>query len=424
MMYIILGYGRVGKAVAKFLINNDIDFAIADSAPISDSLVEKHIIKEFPTDIANIKAIVASPGISSKYNIQNPFIQAAKQANIPIVSDIQLFMEMFPQKKYIAITGTNGKSTITTLTYEICKHAGIKASLSGNIGFSPFENAIDCDVCVLEVSSFQLEITNNVHFDLSLISNITPDHLDRYTLLENYTKEKLRITELSKKCIINETVHHNYKNTIPFSVSNMIDGYYFHDKCVYFGREKLSPIPTTPNPQNPENIISALALTHCFGINIEKIVEAIQSFGGIEHRLEFVREIKGVRFYNDSKATNLDSTYNALRILKGDILLIAGGKLTDDIDGVFSKEEFRSIKMIALIGSSAGKIKKELQSCNSKIKHSLCGNLQTATKVLFGEAKKYNNPIIVLSPFCKSFDQFGNFEERGQRFKEVVSSLQ
>ncbi len=360
----------------------------------------------------------------------------AAEKEIPVWSEIEFFAQALKalrdeqnySAKVIAITGTNGKSTITTMTYEICKNAGLNASLSGNIGVSPFENAIDCDVCVLEISSFQLEITHGVKFDISLISNITPDHLDRYQTFENYAQEKLRIAELSKICIINEAVHHNCINAVPFSTIKSVDGYYFYDGYIYFKSEKLCKIPNTTNPQNPENIISVFALTHLFGVNTNNITNAISRFVGVEHRLEFVCEKNGVKYYNDSKATNLDSTYNALQILKGDILLIAGGKLVDDISGVFSKKEFQAVKMIALIGSSAGKIKKELQEHNKKnsckIKHSIAGNLESAVKILTEEAKKYKTPIILLSPFCKSFDQFSNFEERGKKFKEILSLLQ
>ncbi|MDA0617376.1 MAG: UDP-N-acetylmuramoyl-L-alanine--D-glutamate ligase [Proteobacteria bacterium] len=426
-MYIVFGYGKTGKAVANFFVKEGIGFCIYNETAIDDIAVQKFIITQLPADISSIKAIITSPGISTKYNVESKFIQDAKQSGVPIVSDIQLFMKLFPQKKYIAITGTNGKSTITTLTYEICKNAGLRVALSGNIGVSPFENATDCDVCVLEISSFQLEITHGVQFDVSLVSNITADHLDRYSTLESYAYEKLRIAELSKQCIINETVTHNYKNIVPFSTEKTVDGYYFQNGSIYFKGVKLCVIPKTPNPQNPENIISAFALTHLFGVDVNKITEAISQFNGIEHRLEFVCEKNGVKYYNDSKATNLDSTYNALQILNGDILLIAGGKLVDDISGVFAKKEFQTVKMMALIGSSAGKIKKELQEHNEKnsynIKHSLCGNLENAVKLLTQEAKKYKNPIILLSPFCKSFDQFSNFEQRGKKFKEILSLL-
>jgi UDP-N-acetylmuramoylalanine--D-glutamate ligase len=430
-MYIILGYGKTGQAVAKFFSNNNIQFLIHDSNTniLHEHNLDGRILESPPHNATGIKAIICSPGISTQYSPTNDFITFAQNNNIPIISDIQLFYEFFPNKKYIAITGTNGKSTTTTLTYEILKNAGLNAALCGNIGTSPFANAIHCDICVIEISSFQLEITHNITFDLSAIINITPDHLDRYPTIQEYSKEKLRIIELSKKCIVNQNIHHNFTNTLSFSITDENNGYFFKNGNILLNQQILCQFPTTPllGSHNTENILCAFALCHLFGIEINQICNGISQFKGIQHRLELIHTKKGIKYYNDSKATNLDSTYNALRALPGNIFLIAGGKLVEDVTGIFAKKEFQNVKIIALIGSSAGKISKELQEHNSKntkkIKYFLCGNLEKAVELLTQEAKKLENSNILLSPFCKSFDQFKNFEERGEKFKKHVESL-
>jgi UDP-N-acetylmuramoylalanine--D-glutamate ligase len=430
-MYIILGYGKTGQAVAKFFLKNNIQFLINDSNTniLHANNLEGRILESPPHNSVGIKAIICSPGISTQYLPTNDFIIFAKNNNIPIISDIQLFYEFFPSKKYIAITGTNGKSTTTTLTYEILKNAGLNVALCGNIGTSPFENAINCDICVLEISSFQLEITHNITFDFSAIINITPDHLDRYPTIQEYSKEKLRIIELSKKCITNQNIHHNFQNTLSFSVTEENTGYFFKNGNIFLNQKILCQFPTTQllGLHNTENILCAFALCHLFGIEINQICDGISKFKGIQHRLELIHTTKDIKYYNDSKATNLDSTYNALRALSGNIFLIAGGKLVEDITGIFEKKEFQNVKMIALIGSCAGKISKELQEYNNKntkkIKYFLCGSLEKAVELLTQEAQKVENSSILLSPFCKSFDQFKNFEERGEKFKKYVEAL-
>ncbi len=430
-MYIILGYGVTGIAVQHFLEQHGENYYIYDSQAISTPELQKYIIHSPPYNNANIKGIVLSPGISTQYNVnvQKPewqFIEYARNNQIPIISDIQLFIEFYPNKQYIALTGTNGKSTTATLVYEICKQAEINASLSGNIGVSPCKNAINSQVCILEISSFQIEITNNIQFELSTIINITPDHLARYKTLEEYTKTKLKIINLSKNCIINHNIPHSNPNTIEFSTTKECQGYSLQKNKILFCNEEIASLPPTYIPH--ENILSAFGICHQFGIDPTIIINTISQFKGIEHRLEFVTEIDGVKFYNDSKATNIHSTHNALKTLKGhNIFLIAGGKLEDEITDIFSVPEFHNIQMIGLIGSASGTISKELITHNTKsskkIKYCLYGNIEKALPLLFQEAKKLENAVIILSPFCKSFDQFQNFIERGLAFKKYTLAL-
>lgn len=419
-MYVILGFGKTGQGVARFLESQNLPFKIYDENPQANS--NYIFYTQLPSQ--SITAIIASPGFSTKYNPIHPITQIAKSQNIPIISDFDLFFQHFPNKKYIGITGTNGKSTTATLVYEIFKKAGIKTGIGGNIGISPFESKkmLEADACILEISSFQLEITHSLHLAISTITNITPDHLNRYKTMENYAHAKLKIASISQKCLINSNISNNLQNSIEVSTQKENEGYYIKNGTVHFQKTELFPLPQPKTPQNFENILNAIAICHQFGIKNESITSAIQEFKGIEHRVEFCKTISEIEFYNDSKATNLESTLNALQILnRKNIFLIIGGILADSIENIFTKQEFASVKMIAIIGQDAGKIKKEIQKTN--IKHFLCGSLEKAVPLLFQEAKKTLNSAILLSPLCKSFDQFTNFEERGKTFKKIVEKI-
>lgn len=430
-MYIVLGLGRTGLAVANYFAANGIDFVFNEPNTSAVPLGIKHLAVDSPARIESkkIKAVIASPGISTVYSPANPFILYAREKCIPVISDIHLFHDFFPDKKYIAITGTNGKSTTATLVHKILQSVGKNAALCGNIGQSPFANAVDADICVMEISSFQLEITL-IQFDISSVINITPDHLDRYTTFENYAKEKLRIVELSKSCIVNQNINITGSNVIYFSNDAPCTGYSIINGEICYKGEPLCQFPKTKllGEHNRENIMAAFAVCHQLGVEIPAILKAIENFDAIEHRIEFVREANNVKFYNDSKATNIDSTLNALRAIKAPVFLIAGGKLVEDISDIFANDAFGNVKMVAAVGSSAEIITKELQKHNNmhpnkQIKYCIAGDIKKALSELYFHAQKKEGTVILLSPFCKSFDQFKSFEERGQLFKKYVYDL-
>jgi UDP-N-acetylmuramoylalanine--D-glutamate ligase len=429
-MYIIIGLGKTGLAVAKHLKRNNIEFICNDhkNASVPSELLQ-HFVK-MPNDIPNvaITAMVLSPGISSIYSASNAFVLFANERKIPIISDIELFCKFFPNKKYIGITGTNGKSTTSTLVWEIFKNAGYNAALCGNIGVSPFANAIDAEICIVELSSFQLEITN-VQLEIGAIINIIPDHLDRYHTLENYKKEKLKIVALSKKAIVNLELEIHGENVV--TCSHIADAdCKIVDDMIFVNGQKVCAFPKVRllGVHNRQNILFAFAIAFEFGIPSDIILKTIENFNAIEHRIEFAGKLKGTTFYNDSKATNIDSTLNALRAINSPTFLIVGGKLVEDITNLFENDAFENVKMIAAIGSSAGVIVKELQKYNTnrpsrQIKFCISGNVEKAVKDLFFHAKNLNDAVVLLSPFCKSFDQFTSFEERGKLFKKCINEL-
>lgn len=429
-MYLILGLGRTGLAVANYFLTKNINFVFNDDSKshLSKVLQEKFVASASEIVGKNIEALILSPGISSKYNVVNSFVIYAKENGIPIISDIELFQKFYPEKIYIGVTGTNGKSTTSTLVYEILKNAGKSVVLCGNIGTSPFANAIDAEICVIEISSFQLEITN-AKFEIGAIINITPDHLDRYPTTEYYAKEKLKIINLAKKTIVNANLNCKDANVITCSHEELAD-YEIMNNEITFKHNVVCKFPKMKliGNHNKQNVLFGFAVCHQLRIEKDVIINTIENFNAIEHRIEFVDNIENVSFYNDSKATNIDSTLNALQAISGPTFLIAGGKLVENISNLFENSAFKHVKMVALIGSAAGVIAKALQEHNNRninrqIKYCLSGNIEKAIEDLYFHAKKVENSTILLSPFCKSFDQFSSFEERGKLFKEYITNL-
>ena len=441
MKNIIVGFGRTGKALASFFLKKNEDFLIFDENTSSKCYVDfpDYSIKDIgDINIKEIKQLIVSPGISTRYstleNTTSKLISVAIENNIPILSDIQLFMQIFPEKKYFAITGTNGKSTTTSLLHHIMLECNVNSALCGNIGTSPFENALNADICSVEISSAQIETTKNVEFLISAITNFSPDHLDRYPSADIYYKTKLELLEISQTVIINNNIVkkfnlRNIKKIIPFSIEEHCDGYFIDNNKIYFKEAEICNFPNTNlmGMHNIENILCAFAVCHNFGLEVSKICQAIENFKAIPHRLEYITTKNNVKFFNDSKATNIDSTLNALRSFENPIFLIAGGKLVEDITGLFKKNEFKNVVTIGIVGESSAKIAKEIKTCNEyencNIKYILCGDISKAVEMLYIEAQKIPNSIILLSPFCKSFDQFKNFEERGEYFIEYIKML-
>lgn len=443
-MNIILGYGRTGRALAQFFQRHQMPFLIFDEkhqSVIAD--FPQNFTAEIPINSNDIESLIVSPGISTKYshteNITNEFVKFAIKNKVPMISDIEFFMKKFPKKKFFGITGTNGKSTTASLLNHILVESELNSALCGNIGVSPFENAINANICSVEISSAQIELTHGVEFDIAAITNLSPDHIDRYQSEELYYQTKLEIANISKVLIVNQSILDRFKiqhnNTITFSIEKQCEGkgyegYYINDGAIFFKNKKLCITPKTSliGMHNLENILCAFAICHQFGIDIQQISKAISTFQAISHRLEHIATKNGIQFFNDSKATNLDSTLNALRAFNSPIFLIAGGKLVENIAGIFNRDEFKNVKMIGIIGECSAIVAKELKNHNEnhqdkKIKFVLCGDIKKAIDILYIEAQKTTNSTIILSPFCKSFDQFKNFEERGKYFNTCVEDI-
>ena len=393
-----------------------------------------------PDDIINnYDLIIISPGISTNLS----FVKLARKLKIPVWSEIELAYRVC-KTPIIAITGTNGKTTTTTLTGEIIKNYYINSLTAGNIGL-PLTEKI-CDIkkdsyVVAEISSFQLETIDLFQPHIAVILNITPDHLDRHKTFENYCDIKSKIFCNQNK---NDFIILNYddeicrklesqtnSHTIFFSTKQkLINGVFIDKDKIKIRLEKFIDINNQElmsikdinliGEHNLSNILAAIAASVCANVPLNIIINTIKNFHAVPHRLEFVRNLNGVDFYNDSKATNVDSAIKALKSIKKPIILIGGGydKKVDFYDWIRS---FKNVKRLILIGEVKEKIAS--QCCELGFTNfDICENLADAVEKSFESAQK--GDCVLLSPACASWDMFKNFEQRGDLFKTIVNSLE
>lgn len=393
-------------------------------------------------EILRCDIVIKSPGISYDF----PLVKKIQEKNIPIVNELEVSYQFIAEKlkcvpKIIAISGTNGKTTTTTLVGLICKSYFDKVFVGGNIGVPliEFYDRIDKDsIIVLEVSSYQLEDIIKFRPYISCLLNITPDHLEHHKTMENYINAKSRIfinqTEqdfavlnYDDKTVYNLQIKHLPVKKVYFSKNTqLVEGTYLEKKSkklVFvsdkFEKKEFLPKINIPGEHNIENILAAITCGCLIGVSEENITKTVSEFKGVEHRLEFVREINGVEYINDSKSTNVNSTFVALKSFDKPIHLIIGGRdkgspYTPLIPLINSK-----VKSVLIIGEATDIIFCQLKEVKSQVYK--CSNLDEAIKRAYSLAKE--NEVVLLSPACSSFDQFRNFEHRGKVFKELVYKL-
>lgn len=384
-------------------------------------------------NISDFDLVVVSPGV----NMRNPLLKQAINKRVPIWSEIEL-ASRFIKKPIVAITGTNGKTTTTTMTGNILRDSGENVFVGGNIGFPASDvadQASQYSYIVLEVSSFQLEWVHQFRPLISVILNITEDHLDRHLNFDEYVFLKKRIfqkqTENDYLILNNDDPiasriepKNKIQKLLISRIREVADGAFLRKNKIVIrlnGEETvLGPINKIKGKgaHNVENeLVSALVGTIC-KVKPESIMNSLSNFDGIEHRMEFVREINGVKFINDSKGTNVGATVKSLENLDCPIILIAGGK---DKEGDYSplcEMIKRKVKLSILIGTSRTKIRLALKDYNN-LEEAL--TLEDAVIRAFSKAKA--GDVILLSPACSSFDMFKNYEERGNVFKKAVLNL-
>lgn len=441
---LILGLARSGSAAAIKLSNLGAHVTISDIKPRetfknADALELKGIKLVFEghplTLLDNCDLLVLSPGIPSDIEI----VTEAKKRNIPVISELELGY-WFAASPIIAITGTNGKTTTTTLIGEILKNDGKRVTVAGNIGIplvSEVEKTLENDYLVVEVSSFQLE--NILYFKpkISIILNITEDHLNRHKTFENYVNIKARIFENQTEedytilnyddAVVRELARYAKSDVWFFSRKDVVrqGACIENDMIVIKNKGKTYPIAKVDEigikgSHNLENALAAACSTYLANSKVSSIAKTLKSFRGIEHRLEFVAEINGIKFINDSKATNPDAAQKAIEAVDGPIILIAGGydKKSDYTD--FVKSFDGKVKKLILIGETADVIE------NAAIKQGFL-NVEKVNSlkeaVMCGYRAASCEDTVLLSPACASWDMFANFEERGRLFKEAVNSL-
>lgn len=371
--------------------------------------------------------------------IDNPALVRAKNSGAYITSEMEEFVKYCPAKVF-GITGSDGKTTTTTLVYNMLKSEGYKTWIGGNIGNPLFANIEEIkkeDKVVLELSSFQL-MTMNVHIDNALITNITPNHLDIHTDMEEYVEAKKNIFKFQHEgdllvlnrdnSITNSFVSEAKGRVMQFSIKEIIDnGAYFKDnKLFILGKEvcNLEEIKLK-GMHNVENLLAAFCMV-ADDVSVDSMRKVAVTFTGVEHRCEFVREFKGVKYYNDSIASSPTRTLAGLKAFEKPVILIAGGYDKHIPFEPLAKEGFDKIKALVLVGNTKEKIKKAFEDVIMENGMDLPIYMVNSFEEAIYKAKEVaeDGDIVTLSPACASFDMFANFEERGNRFKEIVNKLQ
>ncbi len=434
----IIGAVRSGIGAAKlarkigavpFVSDFSTSDKIKENLKILDELSIEYETGEHSERILDCELIITSPGVPSDSEI----LKKVAERNIKVVSELE-FASWFCKGKIIAITGTNGKTTTTKLAEHVLSVAGLKVYSAGNIGYAFSEIVLDVnedEYVVLEVSSFQLDFIDKFKPVISVILNITPDHLDRYeNSVEKYAQSKLRIYENQNDedyLIINSDDVYlkeyikNYKPIkINFSLTDTNSDTHVKDDNFIYKNEIITNTGSLriKGEHNQLNALSVIVIAKTIGINNAKVEEAFSTFDAVEHRLEFVREFNGIKFYNDSKATNVDSVWYALRSFTEPLILILGGKDKGNDYNQIKKLVREKVRLLYAIGSSAQKVFEFFKDIvNVRVKDNLEDCVVSSVK----DAEK--GDVVLLSPACASFDMFDSYEHRGKVFKEAVKNL-
>jgi len=440
---LVVGLARTGVATALFCAARGANLTATDArpgseigeavAPLRTAGVRLELGGHREDTFLEQDLIVPSPGVPA----DTPLLQAARAKGVTIWSEVEL-ADRFLRGRLIGITGSNGKTTTTSLVEHILRNASFSTILAGNIGtplIARVEQTSDDTISVVELSSFQLELIETFRANISVFLNLTPDHLDRHHTLEAYGRAKARIFENQTEAdsaILNAddpatTPHAPPKPHVYwFSRKQRVaQGAFVRGNEIVFrhdGQEEavfnLKEIPL-PGAHNVENVLAAVAATRLAGAEPAAIANGVRSFAGVEHRLEFVAEIGGVRYYNDSKATNVDATLKALDAFPGRILIVLGGKDKGSDYTVLQKPLREKAILALLIGAAAEKIEKQIAG---SVAIERAGTIERAVEIASHATRP--GDIVLLAPACASFDQFENYEHRGRVFKDLVHQLE
>ena len=440
---LVVGLGKSGVASALFLKAHGASVTVSDTKPpdeLKDEipvLLDQGIAVETgghgERTFRGQDLIVVSPGVP----VDSPPLIQARALGENVIGEIELAAEFFPGE-IVAITGSNGKTTTTTLAGEILTAGGLSTMVGGNIGtpaISLVERASTGTIAVLEVSSFQLETIQTFRPRIAVVLNVTPDHLDRHRTFTAYTDAKARIFENQRAddfAVLNaddptcvEMATRTRAQVFWFSRKKEVkQGAYVREGQILFRDSKgqreimlLSEIPLK-GAHNVENVLAAVCVGALSAVDPGRIRKAVANFKAVEHRLEYVATIRSVEYYNDSKATNVDATIKALESFPANIHLILGGKDKGSDYSVLNDLLRRRVKRVYTIGAAAGKIESQIKGA-AEIFHA--ETLENAIKRASESAQ--TGDIVLLAPACASFDQFRSYEHRGKVFKEVVMAL-
>ncbi|HOZ68968.1 MAG TPA: UDP-N-acetylmuramoyl-L-alanine--D-glutamate ligase [Chitinophagaceae bacterium] len=441
---VILGGGESGVGAALLAKQKGYDVFLSDGSSLKkeyrNELTEAGIAFEEGQHtealILNADEVMKSPGIPEKAAI----VKMIRAKGIPVISEVELAYRYKGNSKIIAITGSNGKTTTTALTFHICKEAGLDAALVGNIGDS-FAKQVALDprpLYVVEVSSFQLDDIETFRPDIAILTNITEDHLDRYEYkFENYIRSKFRITMNQQAndtfiyCADDEVTlkyltEYNIKsNQLPISMKRELpNGAFIKDGDMYVrtGQDftTMSVFDfALKGKHNQYNTMAACVAATTMDIRKDKIRDAVQNFQSLEHRMEHVATVRGVEFINDSKATNVNSTWYALESMTKPTILILGGVDKGNDYSLIAELMKEKVKAIICLGTDNSKIHEAFDNIVGTIVNT--NNALDAVHAAFHFAGK--GDVVLLSPACASFDLFKNYEDRGNQFKQAVKEL-
>jgi UDP-N-acetylmuramoylalanine--D-glutamate ligase len=420
--YAVYGLARSGLATAEALL------ASGANVTAWDAKEEARAKAPAGLDVANLDeaglakfdAIVVTPGLPLN---RHPIGRRARQAGIEIIGDIELFARArseLPPHKVVGITGTNGKSTTTALIHHILKSAGVPTAMGGNIGLpilaqDPLPQG---GIYVLELSSYQIDLTQSLDCDVAVLLNITPDHLDRYPSFQAYAASKARLFEMQtngREAIIAE----DDEQTRAIAEELARKGYWQRNKIVSVSRDDVKDqkkLAALQGPHNAQNIACAMAACRQLGVTFAAIVNGLETYPGLPHRMERVAKKKGVTFVNDSKATNPTATAPALAAFQAIRWILGGQAKTDNLDEC--RPYFGHVRSAYAIGEAA-ELFEGLLSPFVPVKN--CHELAQAVREAAQDAEA--GDTVLLSPACASFDQFRDFEDRGDKFRELVGTL-
>ncbi len=437
---LVLGLAKSGTAAAKVLLQNNIkvrvnDYNTGENSKIVEELISQGaevIVGSHPISILeNIDVVVKNPGI----HYDNIIVVEAMNRKIPIITEVELTSMLASNHDIIGITGSNGKTTTTTLVAEMLKHSGQKMKLAGNIGVASIEvaqNLEENEKLVLELSSFQLMGIETFRPRVAALLNLFEAHLDYHGTVENYNRAKMNIFKNQTESdfliynaddpIVKEVINEAKSTLIPFSAKTVQpDGAYVLDGDIYFKDEKIISLSEVVlvGEHNVENILAALSISILNGATKEGVQYVLKTFSGVKHRLQFVAKINERLFYNDSKATNILATQKALTSFTQPTILLAGGlDRGNSFDSLLP--DLKHVKAMIVFGETAPKLVELAKKANIntvvKVK-----DVTEATKVAFEASEK--GDVILLSPACASWDQYKTFEERGDMFIQAVHIL-
>jgi UDP-N-acetylmuramoylalanine--D-glutamate ligase len=440
---VILGAGESGTGAALLAKAKGYTVFVSEQGQIKEKYkadLQQHGIEfeeglHTEEKILNASCIIKSPGIPEKADI----VKKAKSANISIIDEIEFACRFIGESKVIAITGTNGKTTTTLLTYHLLKHAGYNVALGGNVGFSMARQVLEnkYDWYVLEMSSFQLDGIETFKPEIGVLLNITPDHMDRYEYtMQNYVNSKFQLiknmtaqedfifyaddpvvaAEISSRPVVPRKISISLK---PESLSPVK----FNGTQMSFKLEENFTIAqsetTLKGPHNLINTMAAVSVVYRAGVKLQVIKEGLKTFVNAPHRLEPVGIIKGVEFINDSKATNVDSVVYALGSYEKPLVWIAGGVDKGNDYDLIKEAVKKKVKALICLGKDNEKLKKAFAEVVPVIEETQ--SVKELVRIALQRAQQ--GDVVLLSPACASFDLFKNYEDRGNQFREAVKEL-